>query len=65
MKQMYSGLSITVFGLFLIVASFIWDITFLIFGIPILILGGIILINKKEENIEKIKYEKGGKKSKR
>jgi len=49
------GLIIIIFGLFNFAALF--------YGIPILIIGFIILLNKKEDEIEEIKSNgKGGKK---
>ena len=48
-------------GLFLIVISVSKELEILIYGIPIFIVGIIILFNKKEDEIEKIKA-KGGKK---
>lgn len=47
-----------VLGLFFIVLSFRISFVFLIYGIPILIIGIIIFFNKKEDKIEAIKNER-------
>ena len=49
-----AGLTLTGFGVFFI-APLIW-------GIPLLILGIFILLNKNEDKIEEIKSKLGGKK---
>jgi len=48
-------------GLILICVAFFKVIWVLIYGIPILIIGLVILFNKREDKIEQIKI-KGGKK---
>ena len=50
-----------VLGLILIVISF-KEVWILIYGIPIFIIGIIILFNFSEDKIEEIKKVKGGKK---
>jgi hypothetical protein len=49
-------------GVFMIVLGVILSLSLIgaIYGIPILILGIIILLNKKEDEIEQIKSKKGG-----
>jgi len=42
-------------GLIIIILSFFNSLEFLFYGIPILIMGIFILLNKKEDKIEKIK----------
>jgi hypothetical protein len=51
-------------GVFMIVLGVILSLSLIgaIYGIPILILGIIILLNKKEDEIEQIKSKKGGSK---
>jgi len=56
-----TGIVMIVLGLFLIVLSFfigeaVWAT--LIYGVPIFILGFVILFNKEEDKIEKIKGRK-------
>ena len=56
-----TGVVMIVLGLFLIILSFfikeaVWAT--LIYGIPIFILGFVILFNKREDKIEKIKRRK-------
>lgn len=47
---------------FILPSLFFWHLIFLWFyGIPLFILGTIILLNKKEDKIEEIKKMKGGK----
>jgi len=53
-----TGISMIVLGLFFIVLSFRISFVFLIYGIPILIIGIIIFFNKKEDKIEAIKNER-------
>ncbi|MDP3965908.1 MAG: hypothetical protein Q8Q04_00045 [archaeon] len=65
MKRIYSGISVTIFGIALIIASFIWEYFILIYGIPIFIIGIVILLNRREDKIEELKYKKGGKKIKK
>jgi membrane-bound ClpP family serine protease len=56
-----TGILAIILGLTLIIIGFFTYVT-LIYGIPILIIGIIIFFNKKEDEIEKIKRKKGGKK---
>jgi len=63
-SRLITGLVMIIGGLFLIIWSFFikeasW--VALIYGIPILIIGIFILLNKKEDKIEEIKSS-GGKK---
>lgn len=44
-------------GLILIGISFFTSFSVLIYGLPILIIGVIILLNKNEDKIEQIKYK--------
>ena len=48
-------------GLVLIVVSFFISFAFLIYGIIILIIGTIILLNKNEDKLEKIKNRRSKK----
>ena len=60
-----TGIGLMILGVFLIVIALIfraWVV--LIYGVPLLVLGIYIFFNKKEDQIEEIKYSKmkGGKK---
>ena len=58
-----TGGAISLTGLGLFIASFFRGLLFLLlYAIPLLILGIIIFFNKKEDEIEKIKMNPGGKK---
>ena len=61
LSRTITGILAMLLGLFLIVISVSKEFEILIYGIPIFIVGIIILFNKKEDEIEKIKA-KGGKK---
>ena len=64
LSRLITGIAMVVGGLFLIILSFfIKEVPWvaLIYGIPILIIGVFILLNKKEDKIEQIK-KAGGKK---
>ena len=63
LSRLITGIVMIVGGLFLIILSFFikeapW--VALIYGIPVLIIGVFILLNKKEDKIEPIK-QTGGK----
>jgi len=63
-----TGIVISVIGFSLVVYSFFSDFFLAIYGIVIFIIGVFILFNKKEDEIEEIKYNKikklkGGKNS--
>lgn len=59
-SQLITGIVMVVGGVFLIILAFFTKPFFvpLIYGIPILIIGLFILLNKKEDRIEKIKKSK-------
>ena len=59
-----TGLIIIVVGLMVIGISFFMSFAILIYGLPILIIGIVILLNKSEDKIEQIKKIKGRKKKK-
>ena len=56
------GLSMIFIGLVLMAVSLFEFYFLLIYGVPIFILGFVILFNKKEDYIEPIKSLKGGRK---
>jgi uncharacterized membrane protein HdeD (DUF308 family) len=63
-SRLITGIVMIAGGLFLIGLSFFIDESFwvaLMYGIPLLIIGIFILLNKKEDKIEQIK-QIGGKK---
>lgn len=62
-SRMSTGIIMILLGLVLIGVSFFTSFIFLIYGIPILIIGIVILLNKKEDVIEQIN-KMGGKKLK-
>lgn len=51
-------MSRTITGIVLIFIGISLSFISLVYGIPVLIIGIIILFNKKEDEIEKIKYGK-------
>ena len=53
-----TGIIMIVAGLVLIGVSFFTSFFVLIYGLPVLILGIVILFNKREDEIEKIKRVK-------
>jgi len=60
--QLISGIVLILIGISLICVPFFVSQPFtfftLLYGIPLLIIGIFILVNKKEEEIEKIKTQK-------
>jgi len=60
--QLISGVVLMLIGIALICVPFFVSQPFtfftLLYGIPLLIIGIFILVNKKEEEIEKIKTQK-------
>jgi len=53
-----------ILGIFLVVLSFYSGLFILIYGVPILLVGVYILLNKSEDDIEQIKSMKGEHKTK-
>lgn len=45
-----------ILGLILTILAFFKSLFILIYGLPILVLGFLIFLNKKEDDIEEIKY---------
>ncbi len=56
------GIIFTLGGLVLTIVSFFTEFFVLIYGLPLLVLGIFILLNKKEDVIEPIKKQGGKKK---
>lgn len=54
-QQLITGSAIITLGLILIFITIIKTLFTLIYSIPIIIIGIVILLNKKEDVIEKIK----------
>ncbi|MFW6233198.1 MAG: hypothetical protein ACOC3Z_00885 [Nanoarchaeota archaeon] len=52
-----TGGGMILIGVLLLVFSFFDNFSFLIYSIPLLIIGFIIFLNKKEDEIEKIKFK--------
>ncbi len=61
LSQLIIGVIFTIGGLVLTVSAFFTGLFVLIYGIPLLVLGVVILLNKKEDVVEPIK-RRGGKK---
>ena len=55
LSRILTGGAMIVGGLILLAMSFFFGFVSLFYGIPILIIGLIILFNKKEDEIEQIK----------
>jgi len=60
-SRIITGTIAIILGAILTLIGFFTFVT-LIYGIPILIIGIYIFFNKKEDNIEEIKSERGAKK---
>lgn len=61
LSQLIIGIIFTLGGLVLTIVAFFAGFFFLIYGLPFLVLGIFILLNKKEDVVEQIK-KRGGKK---
>lgn len=59
-----TGMVLIVLGLVLVSISFLLKFVTLIYGVPLLIIGLFILLNKKEDTIEEIKSKGLSKKMK-
>jgi len=60
LSQLIIGIIFTIGGLILTVVAFFAGFFILIYGLPLLVIGIIILLNKKEDVVEPIK-KRGGK----
>lgn len=58
MDKIYSGVFVSLIGVLAIVGALMWELFLLIYGVPIFVIGIIILVNKKEDKIEKVNYKK-------
>jgi len=63
-SQLIIGTIFTIGGLALTIVAFFASLFILIYGVPLLIIGLVILLNKKEDVVEPIKKKTGGKKFK-
>lgn len=54
-QQAITGTAVIFFGLFIALVTIVETLITLIYAIPIIIIGIVILLNKKEDIIEKIK----------
>ncbi len=61
LSQLIIGTIFAIGGLVLTIVAFFASLWILIYGLPLLVLGIVILLNKKEDMIEPIK-RRGGKK---
>ena len=59
--RLISGLVVMILGLGLIIASLFTSMFLLIYGIPLFVIGVVVILNKKEDKIEKRLDMKGGK----
>jgi len=50
-----TGTLAVIFGLFLTILGIFKDLWVLIYGVPMVVIGIFIFLNKKEDNIEQIK----------
>jgi len=55
LSQLIIGIVFTLGGLALTIVSFFVGLFLLIYGLPILVIGIVVLLNKKEDVIEPIK----------
>ena len=53
-----SGVVVLLLGVLLVITSIFVSMFLLIYGIPLLVIGIIILLNKKEDKIDEIKFKK-------
>ena len=63
LSQLIIGVLFVIGGVILTIVAFFAGFFVLIYGLPLLVFGIIILLNKKEDVVEPIKKQ-GGKKSK-
>lgn len=61
-SQLIIGIIFTIGGLILTIVAFFTSLFILIYGLPLLIIGFVILLNRKEDVVEPIKKKTGGKK---
>jgi len=61
-SQLIIGIIFTIGGLVLTIVAFFASLFILIYGLPLLVIGLVILLNRKEDVIEPIKKKTGGKK---
>jgi len=60
LSQLIIGIIFTIGGLILTIVAFFAGLFVLIYGLPLLAIGIVILLNKKEDVVEPIK-KRGGK----
>ncbi|PIO01400.1 hypothetical protein COT60_00705 [Candidatus Pacearchaeota archaeon CG09_land_8_20_14_0_10_30_9] len=53
-----SSVVVLLLGVLLVITSIFVSMFLLIYGIPLLVIGIIILLNKKEDKIDEIKFKK-------
>ena len=61
-SQLIIGIIFIIGGAILTVVAFFVGLFVLIYGLPLLVIGIVILLNKKEDVVEPIKKRTGGKK---
>jgi hypothetical protein len=57
-QQAITGAAVIFFGLFITIVTIMETLIALIYTIPIIIIGIVILLNNKEDKIERIKKRK-------
>lgn len=60
----FSGIAVLFLGVVLVIVSLYTNLFLLIYGIPLFIIGLVIILNDKEDRIEQIVYKKEVKKKK-
>jgi len=60
-SRIVTGIIAILLGLFLIIFYLSEDFFVLVYGVPLIIIGIFILLNKKEDHIEEIKSKRGKK----
>lgn len=60
----FSGIAVLFLGVVLVIVSLYTSLFLLIYGIPLFIIGLVIILNDKEDRIEQIVYKKEVKKKK-
>lgn len=56
-QRVYAGGAVVLVGIAILIASFVSSLVFLIYSIPIIVVGLFIVFNKNEDKIEEINYK--------
>jgi len=60
----FSGIAVLFLGVVLVIVALYTTLFLLIYGVPLFIIGLVILLNEKEDRIEQIVYKREVKKKK-